>query len=227
MPATLPAIYFIPGLGADARMYQLVQLDSHKFKKSVLTWLPPRKNESLAAYAQRMAAQIPEHHQPIVLVGVSFGGMLAVEISKIRPVARTILISSIKTSQELPHYLQILGKLNLHHYLPLHWAKKLPWLYHWIFGATTFTEKKMLREIIQDTDVAFVKWALTAIVNWQSQDQVPGLLHVHSNQDKIFPLPYIKDPAVVYSGGHLVIFSAALEISRLITQAANQIFYPE
>ncbi len=208
-------------------MYQFVQLDSKKFKKTVLNWLPPRKNETLVEYAQRMAQQIPETNQPIVLVGVSFGGMIAVEISKIRPVACTILISSIKIMDELPGYLRVLGKLNLHHYLPLHWAKNLPWLYNWIFGAKTFTEKKMLREIIEDTEIAFVKWALTAIVNWQNQYPVSGLLRVHSNQDRIFPLAYIKEPNVVYNGGHLIIFSAAAEISALITKAANQIFYPE
>jgi len=208
-------------------MYQFVQLDSRKFKKTVLNWLPPRKNESLERYAQRMAQQIPATNQPMVLVGVSFGGMIAVEISKIRPVARTILISSLKTSNELPGYLRVLGKLNLHHYLPWHWAKKLPGLYNWIFGAQTFIQKKMLREIIRDTDMAFVKWALTAIVNWQNQCQVPDLLHVHGKQDKIFPLTYIKKSITVYSGGHLIIFSAANEISQLITQAANQIFYSE
>jgi hypothetical protein len=174
-----------------------------------------------------MARQIPETNQPLLLVGVSFGGMIAVEISKIRPGAFVFLISSIKTLTELPGYLRVLGKTNLHNYLPLHWAKNLPGLYNWIFGAKTLAEKKLLREIIRDTDIPFVKWALTAIVNWQSQHQVPNMIHIHSNQDKIFPLAYIQEPNIVYTGGHLIIFSAAKDISQVINRAANQIFYSE
>ncbi|QNF33446.1 alpha/beta hydrolase [Adhaeribacter swui] len=226
MQKELPILYLIPGLGADARMFQLLQLDVSRYNVVILDWLTPFKQESLVSYAQRMANQILVSNQPILLVGVSFGGMIAVEISKILKPARTILISSIKTSNELPGYLRFLGQLGLHPYLPLHWVKKLPGLYNWIFGAKTPLEKKILHQIIQSTDLSFVKWAFTAIVNWQNQEQPANLIHVHGNQDKIFPLSYIKNP-VVYAGEHLIILGKADELSSFITREANRIFYSE
>ncbi|QMU27182.1 alpha/beta hydrolase [Adhaeribacter radiodurans] len=219
-----PQIYLIPGLGADARMFQFLQLDAEKFKIVILEWLSPYTNEPLAMYASRMAAQIKVNTQPIILVGVSFGGMIAVEISKFFSTAHVILISSIKTHTELPFYLRFFGQLEIHKYLPLHWAKKLPWFYNWVFGAKTIREKKLLNQIIQDTDISFVKWAFTAIANWQNQTRITNLVHLHGDQDKIFPLAYIKEP-VVYPGTHLIIFSATNELSLFITQKANQIFY--
>ncbi|MDQ4141836.1 MAG: alpha/beta hydrolase [Bacteroidota bacterium] len=226
MQKELPILYFIPGLGADARMFQLLQINASRFKVVILEWLPSFKNESLVRYAKRMADQIQINNQPILLVGVSFGGMIAVEISKILQPARTILISSIKTSHELPDYLRFLGQLGIHQYLPLHWVKKLPWFYNWVFGAKTHTEKNILHVIIQDTDIPFVKWAFTAIVNWQNHERMANLIHLHGNQDKIFPLSYIKYP-VVYEGEHLIILGKADKLSSFITQEANRIFYSE
>ena len=208
-------------------MFGLLQLDNTKFRIVILEWSPIQKNEPIELYAQRMAHQIPENNQPSVIVGVSFGGLIAIEVSKLRPGARTIIISSIKTINELPGYLRFLGKLNLHHYLPLHWVKKLPWFFAWVFGAGTDIEKQLLSGIIRDTNMDFVKWAFTAIVNWRNKQRVVNLIHVHSNQDKIFPLSYIMEPDVVYSGGHLIIFSAAAELSVFINRIADQLFYAE
>lgn len=219
----MPKIYLIPGLGADARMFQLLTLDPHRFEVIVLNWITPHRQESLPEYARRLAAQIAASAEPFILVGVSLGGMVAVEIAQLRPAAKLILISSIKTAAELPGYLRFLGKLGWHWYLPLGWAKIWRGPFAWVFGAKTATEKKLLNEIIQNTDIPFTRWAFTAIVNWQNQTLVPNLVHLHGNQDKIFPLGYIRQPTV-YPGGHLIIFSAAAELSTYILQTADQVF---
>jgi pimeloyl-ACP methyl ester carboxylesterase len=205
-------------------MFQLLTIDPHRFEVHVLTWIPPHRQESLPEYARRMTEQIADPPEPYLLAGVSLGGMIAVEIAKIRPPAKLILISSIKAADELPGYLRFLGKLGWHWYLPLGWAKIWRWPFAWIFGAKTATEKKLLDEIIQATDIPFTRWAFTAIVNWQNQTQIPDLVHLHGNQDKIFPLGYIRQPTI-YPGGHLIIFSAAAELSTYITKTANRIFY--
>ena len=207
-------------------MFQLLQLDPNRFETVVLNWLPPRKQESLPDYAARMAMQIPFGPAPILLVGVSFGGMVAVEIAKIRPSAQLILISSLKTADELPSYLRWLGKTGIHHYLPLGWAKAWRQPLAWLFGAETARQKRLLAEIIRNADVAFVKWAFTAIVNWQNKTVVQNLTHLHGHRDKLFPLPYIQSPVVVYRGEHLIIFSAADQISAYITREANRFYQP-
>ncbi len=204
-------------------MFQLLKFDAARFETVILAWLPPLKKESLAQYALRMAAQILIPRERVVLVGVSFGGIVAVEIAKIIQPVCTIIISGIKTRTELPGYLRFLGKLHIHPFLPMSWAKKIPGVFAWLFGAETEIELKLLAGIIRDTDISFVKWALTAIITWPNTTLIPNLVHLHGNQDKLFPLSYIREP-VIFEGGHLIIFSAAAEISAFINQAATRIY---
>jgi pimeloyl-ACP methyl ester carboxylesterase len=97
--AAPPVFYLIPGLGADERVFQFLRLqgDVH-----ILRWLPPEgSDEALPHYAARLASAVPVA-QACWLVGVSFGGVLALEIAQLRPLARVVLVSSFVGPSELP-----------------------------------------------------------------------------------------------------------------------------
>ena len=71
-------VYFISGLGADYRVFSLLELS---FCEPVfIGWIKPQPNESLPHYAARLLEQIPET-SPII-VGISFGGMLVTEMAR-------------------------------------------------------------------------------------------------------------------------------------------------
>jgi len=74
-------VYFISGLGADERVFQFLDLSEieHRFIK----WNVPQKNESLPSYCKRLTEQI-NVQQEVILIGISFGGMIAQEITKVR-----------------------------------------------------------------------------------------------------------------------------------------------
>ncbi|MFZ1934503.1 MAG: thioesterase domain-containing protein, partial [Thermoguttaceae bacterium] len=80
MNSTLQLI-LLPGLGADHR---LLEPQRAAFPQLIVPpWIPPRKHESLPQYAERMAQTVaPPHDVPLVLGGVSFGGMLAYEMAR-------------------------------------------------------------------------------------------------------------------------------------------------
>ncbi|UOQ78973.1 hypothetical protein MUN84_10870 [Hymenobacter sp. 5516J-16] len=67
----------------------------------VLLWPTPEPDETLPHYAARMAARIPLEAEGL-LVGVSFGGVVGLEINRLRPRLRTVLISSIPDASCLP-----------------------------------------------------------------------------------------------------------------------------
>lgn len=90
--------YVFSGLGADERVFKNLSFGEAEVEH--IHWIPPLTTETLAQYAQRIAQRITTPHP--VLVGLSFGGMVAVEIAKILPVEKVILISSAKTRDELP-----------------------------------------------------------------------------------------------------------------------------
>lgn len=84
--------YFISGLGANKRIFSKLKLNEN-INMIHIDWISPNKNESLASYAERLSKVI-DLSQPFALVGVSFGGMIAVEMAKLLNPATTIIISS-------------------------------------------------------------------------------------------------------------------------------------
>ena len=105
-------IYCISGLGADERVLKKLAIAGVNF--IYLPWVKPANADTVASYAAKMAATIPEK-DPVIL-GLSFGGMLGVEIAKIMPVKKLFLISSAKTKHELgedPAVIRFLNKYKL------------------------------------------------------------------------------------------------------------------
>ena len=104
--------YFISGLGADKKAFQKIKLPSG-YESVYLDWIPPQKNESLGNYARRFSSLI-KNDDAFILIGLSFGGMLASEIARLRRPMKTIIISSLASSNELPWYFKQAGKIGLH-----------------------------------------------------------------------------------------------------------------
>ena len=109
--------YFISGMAADSRIFCHIRLPQG-YEAVHLEWIKPEKNESLASYALRLAQRI-DTSEPFVLIGLSFGGMLASEIAKRYKPAMTVLISSIPISSHLPGYFKVAAKLRLHKVVPV------------------------------------------------------------------------------------------------------------
>ncbi|MFV0390977.1 MAG: hypothetical protein ACK5KP_03705, partial [Paludibacteraceae bacterium] len=72
--------YLMPGMAASPKIFERITLPENRFILHYLEWLTPLKNESIEAYALRMA-QFVKHENP-VLLGVSFGGVLVQEMRK-------------------------------------------------------------------------------------------------------------------------------------------------
>src|SRR5688572_14688140 len=103
-------VYFISGLGADERAFSF--LDLNFCEPVFVKWIRPLEDETVPAYAARLKAQIPDDFPTIV--GLSFGGMVAVEIAKAFPYKKLVLLSSAKTQREIPFYLKSMRWLPLH-----------------------------------------------------------------------------------------------------------------
>ena len=99
-------IYFMPGLAANSKIFEYTSLPEDLFELHYLAWiLPTSIDETIESYAKRMCEFIQEKNP--VLIGVSFGGILVQEMSKIIHVQKVIIISSIKNNSELPKRLQL------------------------------------------------------------------------------------------------------------------------
>ena len=211
MGEAAPVWYLIPGLGADERVFQFLRLVG---KVHILRWLPPQHPaETLPHYAARLAAGVPEK-QPCWLVGVSFGGVLALEIAQLRPQARVVLISSFIRPQELPWLGRVARATSLHHLVPPQLLPQLPRVAQWLFGVRNGREYQLLRQILRDTDPHFTRWAIARLLAWSGRPAPPAI-RIHGTEDRLLPAgaTYSQHRLV---GGHLIIISQAREISRIL-----------
>lgn len=206
-------VFLIGGLGADERVFQYLTLSS--FEQVFVQWLSPFRNELLADYAKRLATQLIPENDPII-VGVSFGGMLATEIAKLKPKAKVFIISSAKTFKEIPVYFRILGYLNILKIIPIQLFKYHTKITDWFFGVKNKEESLLLASILQRTDSRFLKWALIQIVHWKNTIVPPNVIHIHGDNDRILPSKYIHSAKIIAGGGHLMILNKASEISNII-----------
>jgi len=110
-------VYFISGLAADGRVFKNLRLPEG-FEPIYLDWISPLKDESLHDYSLRLAKEI-DTSEKFVLVGLSMGGMVAVEIANQLHARLTIIIASIPVSHQLPYYFRIGARLYLHKMIPI------------------------------------------------------------------------------------------------------------
>jgi pimeloyl-ACP methyl ester carboxylesterase len=198
-------VYLLSGLGADKRVFSKLSF-SDEYAINHIAWITPHHNEELADYAKRLSTQI-EQSKPFILIGVSFGGMIAVEICGFLKPGKTIIISSASTSDQIPWYYKIAGLLNLHQIVPSKLLKAPTPIAFWFFGARDKEQKNLLSEILKDTDGSFLKWALSKIINWKHQHKPDNLYQIHGSSDKILPITFIKPDLKIINGGHLMVYN--------------------
>jgi len=205
-------IYVFSGLGADERVFQ--KMDFNGLTVTFINWEKPNKKETIEEYANKLLRQI-KIEKPII-VGLSFGGIMAIEIAKQIDTEKVILIASAKTKTEIPLYYRLAGKIKAHKLLSSSFLKKSNFLSNWFFGVSSIFEKELLKTILNDTDSNFLIWAIDKIVTWTNQTELKNIYHIHGTADKILPICFVKSDYKVENGGHFMTLNKENELSKLI-----------
>lgn len=205
-------IFLLSGLGADKRVFEF--LDLSDFKVNHVDWIEPTDNETIQSYAQRLLKQITTD-RPII-IGVSFGGIMTIEIGKLIQTDKLILISSAKTKNDIPIYYRVIGHLGLNKLIPTWVLKSVNPLTYWFFGTKTKKQKDLLKTILKETNNKFLKWAIDKIVNWDNWTELKNVTTIHGTADRILPLK-TADFKII-NGGHLMIFDKADQLNGVLTK---------
>jgi pimeloyl-ACP methyl ester carboxylesterase len=208
-------VYLIPGLAADERVFRHLSLPP-SFEAVHLKWIPPSKNESLGDYALRLSSQINTNEE-FALIGLSFGGMIAMEIAARFPARQIILISSIPSPHQLPRYYKWAGQIGLHKALPITLIKKAALVKRY-FTRESMEDKEMLRNMIRHSDPQFIRWAIRAVLHWRHTPVPQNIFHIHGTNDEILPLRYTHPTHLLKGGGHLMVMNRAKEINAILLE---------
>jgi pimeloyl-ACP methyl ester carboxylesterase len=218
-------IYCISGLGADQRIFQKLKIENAELH--FIHWEMPDADDSMRSYAIKLARQIK--HENVILVGVSYGGMLASEINAYQAasantpaqlpfhVEKTILISSCKHNGEFPAGLKWASRLNIHKAVPYRMILRSNILNRFVFDLRSKEEELyMKRMMLKDNELEFIKRSIRIILKWEKKECGNGLLHIHGNKDRLITPGNIHADYWIRDGGHFMVWNKADEISRII-----------
>lgn len=205
-------IYAIPGLGTDLRIFSHFQ----QVEFRGLEWIDPNPSESLGAYARRLAQDI--HHSEPILVGVSFGGVVAQEIASFLPVKRIILISSIQSDTELPAHFRFMRKVPLYHLSRGNWRVKTLPLWGRLFGIHDKAEQALLMDMFSKQSDSYRMWAIGQLLAWKPQPISCQVVHVHGTHDRVFPIQHIGSCIPIQGGDHFMVYRKAQEVEGVLTE---------
>ena len=207
-------IYCISGLGADEKVFNNLELNGHDLRH--ILWIRPNKKETIVEYASRMREQIRE--SPAILLGVSFGGMIGIEIAKQIQLEKLIIVSSIKSAKELPSWMRYVGQFQLNKFLPIRSYKFIEKIDNDRLGVSNEEEREMVQAYRKAADPIYMNWAVNEVLNWKNDWLPENIVHIHGDKDKIFPIKKISASYVVKNGTHLMIFNRGKEISEFIRE---------
>lgn len=208
-------LYVISGLGIDERAFEHIN-----FGNNIVThinWIAPPKDISIQAYAQLLSKKITTPNA--VLIGLSFGGIMAIEVAKLISVSKIILLSSVKTKAELPFWMKLCGYLQIHYVLkvlPITLFKTPNFLVYKAFGLTNEKDRIVLRNIMKDIDPTFLRWALQQVACWQNTVIPNNIFHIHGNKDGLFPISKISHAIEVKNAGHFMVRNKYEEVNEAL-----------
>ena len=213
-------VYYISGLGADERVFTFLTVKNAN--ESYIKWLDPHKKESISNYSKRLIDQI-DISKPIILIGVSFGGIVAQEIAKHVHVEKLIIISSVKSFKEYGIDLKLVSYTKIYKVIPsfiLKWSNKLTADFY--FGVKSKEQSKLLKNIIIDTDEKFMVWAIDIIMNWKNFEKTSaGIVHIQGDKDRIFTNRNLENVKWINGGRHFMIVNKSNEISDIINEVLS------
>jgi pimeloyl-ACP methyl ester carboxylesterase len=208
-------VYLIPGLGADSRLFKNILLPAG-YNVVLIDWFIPNKTDTLISYSQNIVSQYNISVNSIV-IGVSLGGMISVEIAKQLKLDKVILISSIKTNSEAPWYFKFFRSLPVYKAIPGKLMTHLGFLVKPMFGQMSPGDLGLFKSMLQNSSPIFLKWAMRAALYWKNDVEFSNLYHIIGNKDLVFPYQNIKNPTAVIKGGtHIMVFDKAAEINVLL-----------
>ena len=210
-------IYFFPGLGAGTKIFEYISLPEDRFEVHLLEWkIPISFEESIEDYAKRMCEDV-QHKNPILL-GVSFGGILVQEMSKLIPVEKVIIISSIKSSDEFPNRLKLIQTTKAYKLFPAKIAENLEAYTKYFLGDFLKKRAELYKMYLSVRNADYMKWAIHHVLHWHQKEALKNIIHIHGTEDHVFPIKHIKDVIPIEKGTHTMILLKAKTISQIIRE---------
>jgi len=216
-------LILVPGMGVDGRVFepQRVVFPSLEVPK----WIDPERDESLSHYAERMAASLPRSEAPIVVGGLSMGGMLALEM------ARHLRARAVVQIASCDHPDAVLPLLTMSEPIgqavstgTLHLGKRLAAMFVGRGGVPP-EYRRLVQAMLRDMSIEFIRWAGFAVTRWEGLlDPGVPVHHIHGTRDWVIPMSRLRTPPtrVVRGGAHVLNMSHEREVNAFVREVMEK-----
>ena len=215
MPLKIIHVYLMPGMSANSLIFEKIKFPSN-FTLHYLNWINPRKDESLEIYAKRFSKLITNKNP--VLIGVSFGGILVQEIAKKIKCKKIIIISSIKSNNELPTHMKFAKITKSYKLLPLKWINDFESLVSFVLGPKIKKRLELYKKYLSLRDKNYLSWSIRELIEWNQDKPMKNIVHIHGSNDLIFPTNFLRDYIELPKGDHAMILKRAEWINKKIPE---------
>ncbi len=208
-------LYCMPGLAANSKIFEFIRLPK-PFVIHKLEWIDPLPNESIQSFSKRMCEKIKKKNP--ILLGVSFGGILVQEMSKIIPCHKVIIISSVKSYKEFPIHIMLGRKSKAYKYFPTQWIDKTEDFIGFVFGPSMRKRIGLYKHYLSFRSKEYLQWALHHFFQWDQKEADPKVIHIHGTHDALIPVFNIKNYIAVKGGTHAMILRKAHLLNEILLE---------
>ena len=188
------------GMGADARLFQSLRIPEAEIVTPAHA--EPAQEETLPHYAARIADSLKI--QPADIVGgISFGGMVAGEIARQRPVAGLILLGSCLRPDRLPRSYRWIERFGV--FIPDFLLSFRSWrpLVRWRFAPLTHEAESCLIDMAHASDCAQIRTFGRMVMNWNGVKNIDcPIVAIHGDRDRVIPLHCADAHVILKDAGH-------------------------
>ena len=208
-------LYCMPGLAANSKIFEFIRLPK-PFVIHKLEWIDPLPNESIQSFSKRMCEKIKKKNP--ILLGVSFGGILVQEMSKIIPCHKVIIISSVKSYKEFPIHIMLGRRSKAYKYFPTQWIDKTEDFIGFVFGPSMRNRMGLYKHYLSFRSKEYLQWALHHFFQWDQKEADPKVIHIHGTHDALIPVFNIKNYIAVKGGTHAMILRKAHLLNEILPE---------
>ena len=235
-----PTLVFLPGLGADHRLFKF---QTAAFSNSYAAdWIDPQTRETLEHYAVRFAGMIRAEldtrpSAPVIVCGLSLGGMVAPYVARELGASGCILLASIRKPEEFPKWyyvdwllLRRFPTLRVVRLFLVRLIAKLllcfPWLLQCIVNpkiVRAFVEVPLFR--LSELSRMMFDWVYCR----QSPEEGEAVifdkptLHIHGTNDWLLPIRRTNPDIRIEGGGHLLALTHPETINEIIVRFIEEL----
>ncbi|NQY67747.1 MAG: alpha/beta hydrolase [Flavobacteriales bacterium] len=206
-------IFCLGGLIIDELIFRKLKLPGIEVVH--IKYIDHINGETLSDYALRLFNEIK---LPIdyTLLGVSFGGMIAIEFSKIRKPKKMFLISTASRLNEVPFRLRLAGRLQLHKLIPRLAVISPFFLFKCLFKVKNEKDIRRIKRLLTPVELKFFEWALESILHWKNKE-IPDAIRIHGTNDRILPRKKKVDYPL-RGGSHFIMVNKSKEIEKILIE---------